>query len=246
MSEKFYLTTAIDYVNNFPHLGTAYEKICADIIARYMRLKGVDTFFSMGNDEHSQNVYKEAVKKGLPPKQYCDEMAGVFESTWKKLGIAYDRFVRTTEDVHTHAVHEIFKRIEERGDIYKAKYRGLYCVSCEAFLQEEDLVDGVCPAHKTKPKWIEEENYFFRLSKYQEPLRKHIEANPEFILPESRRNEILSFIDKGLNDVSVSRAGVEWGIPVPSDPQHVFYVWFDALINYLTSCLLYTSPSPRD
>ncbi len=235
MKNKFYITTAIDYANNVPHLGTAYEKVCADIIARYMRLKGFDTFFSMGNDEHSQNVYKGAMGKGLSPQEFTDQMAQIFQDTWKAIGISYDRFIRTTEGKHVKAVHEIFHRINARGDIYKAKYSGWYCVSCEGFLREDDLVEGRCPAHKMEPKWIEEENLFFALSKYADRVLRHIEENPDFIQPETRKNEIVSFIKGGVSDVSISRAGAEWGIPVPTQPAQVFYVWFDALINYLTS-----------
>jgi len=235
MRNKFYITTAIDYANNVPHLGTAYEKVCADIIARYMRLKGFDTFFSMGNDEHSQNVYKGAMGKGLSPQEFTDQMAQIFQDTWKGIGISYDRFVRTTEGKHVRAVEEIFHRINARGDIYKAKYAGWYCVSCEGFLKEDDLIDGRCPTHRMEPRWIEEENLFFALSKYADRVLKHIEENPDFIQPETRRNEIISFIKGGVSDVSISRAGAEWGIPVPTEPSHVFYVWFDALVNYLTS-----------
>jgi methionyl-tRNA synthetase len=234
MAGKFYLTTAIDYVNSFPHLGTAYEKICADIIVRYMRLRGRDTYFTMGNDEHSLNVYRAALDKGKDPQEYCDEMAAVFTQTWAAFGITYDDFVRTTEDRHARAVEEMFRRVSEKGDIYKSKYTGHYCVSCEAFYQKEDLVDGCCPTHKIPAKWIEEENYFFALSKYAEPLLAHIKANDGFIMPEVRKNEVQSFIESGLQDVSISRSGLEWGIPVPGDPDHVFYVWFDALINYIT------------
>lgn len=235
MKPKFYITTAIDYANNVPHLGTAYEKVCADVIARYMRLKGHDTFFSMGNDEHSQNVHRGASGRGLSPQDFTDQMADVFRKTWAGIEISYDRFVRTTESQHTRAVEEIFRRINARGDIYESKYAGWYCVSCEGFLKEEDLVDGKCPTHKMEPKWIEEENLFFALSKYAGPVLEHIEANPGFIQPEPRKNEIVSFIKGGVSDVSISRSGVEWGIAVPTHPGHVFYVWFDALINYLTS-----------
>jgi methionyl-tRNA synthetase len=233
--DKFYITAAIDYANNVPHLGTAYEKVCCDIIARYARLKGRDTFFSMGNDEHSQNVHKGATQKKVSAEEFTDGMAKIFRDTWNGIAISYDRFVRTTEEGHTRAVNEIFRRISEKGDIHRSKYAGWYCVSCEGFLKEEDLVDGKCSAHKMEPKWIEEENLFFALSKYADPLLRHIETNPGFIRPESRKNEIVSFIKGGLSDVSVSRSGVSWGIPVPSDPGHVFYVWFDALINYLTA-----------
>lgn len=235
MATKFYITTAIDYSNNVPHLGTAYEKVCADVIARYMRLKGLDTYFSMGNDEHSQNVYKGALSKGLSPQEFTDEMAEIFKNTWKELGISYDRFIRTTEDKHARAVAEVFRRIKANGDIYKAKYAGWYCVSCEGFLREDDLVDGKCPQHRMEPKWIEEENLFFRLSKYAPAVLRHIEAQPDFIQPETRRNEIVSFIRSGVSDVSISRAGARWGISVPGEASHVFYVWFDALINYLTA-----------
>jgi methionyl-tRNA synthetase len=234
MAGKFYLTTAIDYVNSFPHLGTAYEKICADIIVKYMKLRGWDVYFSMGNDEHSQNVFKAAASKGKDPQEYCDEMAAVFQKTWAAFEIEYDDFIRTTEDRHRLAVEEFFRRVEASGDVYKSKYSGHYCVSCEAFYQEEDLVDGNCPTHKMPAKWIEEENYFFRLSKYAGRLLEHIRTHEEFIVPEVRKNEIVSFIESGLQDVSISRAGLEWGIPVPGDPDHVFYVWFDALINYIS------------
>jgi methionyl-tRNA synthetase len=232
---KFYITTAIDYVNDLPHLGTAYEKVCADVIARYMRLRGRDTFFSMGNDEHSQNVLKAATQKGLSADDYCERMARAFQQTWKGIEVSYDGFIRTSEPRHQRAVHEMFRRIDARGDIYKSAYAGWYCVSCENFLQEEDLVDGKCPVHKIAPNWIEEENMFFGLSKYGDRLLAHIESNPDFIRPETRRNEIVSFVERGLKDISVSRAGASWGMPVPGDAKHVFYVWFDALINYLTA-----------
>ncbi len=234
-SDKYYITTAIDYVNSRPHIGTAFEKIAADCIARYKRLRGFDTFFSMGNDEHSLNVEKEARSQNLDPLEYCDRMQVVFEEIWQTLDLSYDRFVRTTEPDHEKAVVEIFRRIEKKGDIFKDVYRGLYCVSCENFIQEKDLVDGKCPNHLTVPQEIEEENYFFRLTRYGDRLLKHIEDNPAFIQPASRRNEIVNVIRSGLIDVSVSRSSQGWGIPLPSDQDHVVYVWFDALINYVTS-----------
>ena len=172
--DRYYLTTAIDYVNSKPHIGTAFEKIAADCIARYKRLRGFDTFFSMGNDEHSLNVEKEAKRQGLDPHDYCDRMAGEFEEIWSALNLSYDRFVRTTEPEHEKAVVEIFRRIDEKGDIYTDVYRGLYCVSCETFYQAKDLVDGKCPHHKTEPEEIEEENYFFRLKNYRTPLLDHM------------------------------------------------------------------------
>jgi len=232
---KFFITTAIDYVNDVPHLGTAYEKIAADAIARYTRLRGDDTYFLMGNDEHSTNVQKAAVSKGIEPQKYCDMMADAFKAVWKKLNISFDGFVRTTEPRHVRAVQTMFGRIGDSGDLYPGTYEGLYCVSCEGFYTEKDLVDGKCPTHKVEPKWISEKNHFFRLGKYQERLLRHIEEHPEFIVPEIRRNEIINVIKSGLEDVSVSRAGSTWGIPLPGDSTQTIYVWFDALINYVSA-----------
>jgi len=231
---KFYLTTAIDYVNSLPHVGTAYEKIAADAIARYKRLAGFDTRFLMGNDEHSTNVEKAAREKGLDPKVYCDQMAEAFQAVWKRLDISYDDFIRTTEPRHVKGVQALFRAIVDAGDVYKGKYEGHYCVSCERFYPEKDLEDGKCPIHHTVPQWVSEENYFFKLSAYGPRLLEHIRKHPEFIVPESRRNEIVNVIEGGLEDISVSRASVAWGIPLPNDPDHTIYVWFDALINYIT------------
>jgi len=232
---KFYITTAIDYVNSAPHVGTAYEKIAADSIARYKRLAGYDTHFLMGNDEHSTNVEKAAREKGLEPKIYCDQMAVTFQEVWERLDISYDDFIRTTEPRHARGVQALFAKIVERGDIYKGKYEGYYCVGCERFYPEKDLADGRCPVHKTKPEWLSEDNYFFRLSAYAKPLLDHYRANLDFLVPEIRRNEIVNVIEGGLEDISVSRAGATWGIPLPSDPGHTVYVWFDALINYISA-----------
>jgi methionyl-tRNA synthetase len=230
---RFYLTTAIDYVNSRPHLGTAYEKITADVIARYKRLSGVETHFLMGNDEHSQNVYKRAAERGLDPRVYCDQMEQEFRSVWKQLDISFDDFIRTTEPRHKAAVQKLAQVCFDKGDIYEGFYEGWYCVSCEAFKQEKDLVDGKCPLHPTlTPEWIKEKNYFFRLSKYREPLLQHFAAHPGFLQPEMRRNEILRLLESGLEDISVSRAGQLWGIPLPFATDNVVYVWFDALINY--------------
>ncbi len=230
---KFFLTTAIDFVNSRPHLGTAYEKITADIIARYRRLAGFDTHFLMGNDEHSQNVYRKAVEQGKDPLAYCDEMEGVFREVWQRLDISFDDFIRTSDKKrHFPAVQKMAQACLDNGDIYEGAYEGFYCVGCEAFKQEKDLVDGNCPIHNTKPQWIKEKNWFFRLSKYQQPLLKHYEQNPSFIEPDIRRNEILRLVEGGLEDISMTRAGQSWGIPVPFDPTSVVYVWFDALINY--------------
>lgn len=230
---RYFLTTAIDYVNSRPHLGTAYEKITADVIARYHRLKGDDTWFLMGNDEHSQNVFKRAMEQGKDPLAYCDEMERIFRDTWAGLDISYDDFIRTTDRRrHFPAVRAMAQACLDKGDIYEGTYEGHYCVGCEEFKPEKDLVEGLCPIHKTKPEWIREKNWFFRLSKYQQPLLDHYAAHPSFIEPEVRRNEILRFVEGGLEDLSMSRAGQSWGIPLPFDEQSVVYVWFDALINY--------------
>jgi len=229
---RFYLTTAIDYVNSRPHLGTAYEKITADVIARYKRLSGVETRFLMGNDEHSQNVFRKARELGLDPHVYCDQMETAFREVWAKLSISFDDFIRPTEPRHRAAVQRMAQACHDAGDVYEGHYEGWYCVSCEAFKQEKDLVDGKCPIHLTTPEWIREKNYFFRLSKYQQPLLDHYAAHPEFVQPEIRRNEILRLVESGLDDISISRAGQSWGIPLPFDPSSVVYVWFDALINY--------------
>jgi methionyl-tRNA synthetase len=240
---RFFLTTAIDYVNSQPHLGTAYEKICADVIARYKRLCGFETRFLMGNDEHSQNVYKKAIEQGLDPLTYCDRMELEFTKTWRHLDVSFDDFIRTTEPRHKAGVTELAKRLYDAGEIYEGLYEGWYCVSCEEFKQEKDLVDGNCPLHPTlKPEWIREKNYFFRLSKYQQPLLDHFAAHPEFLQPDVRRNEILRLIESGLQDLSVSRAGQSWGIPLPWDPTSVVYVWFDALINYASAVGLGRDP----
>jgi methionyl-tRNA synthetase len=232
MPGKYYITTAIDYANSSPHIGTAYEKISADVFARYHRLIGDDVYFQMGNDEHSLNVLRTAKAKGEDPTAYADEMERVFRRVWGKLEVSFDRFVRTTEHDHQVGVAKLMRAIEH--DIYRGHYEGHYCESCEAFYQEKDLVDGKCPTHGTEPRWIAEENYFFKLSEYAGRLLEHIEAHPEFIQPESRRNEIVQFIKGGLEDISVTRAGAEWGTPFPMDESHVLYVWFDALPNYIT------------
>ncbi len=232
---RFYLTTAIDYVNSRPHLGTAYEKIAADVIARYKRLAGFDVHFVMGNDEHSQNVFRKAKELGEEPLAYCDRMAGEFLDVWRRLDLSFDDFIRTTEPRHRASVQELIRRISAAGDIYEGFYEGWYCVSCEAFKQEKDLVEGNCPIHRTKPDWIREKNFFFRLSKYQDRLLAFFSEHPEFLVPEVRRNEILKLIEAGLEDISVSRAGQSWGIPMPQDPSSVVYVWFDALINYISA-----------
>jgi methionyl-tRNA synthetase len=198
-------------------------------------LTNFDTYFLMGTDEHSTNVEKEAMQRGEDPQVYCDRMAAEFEKVWAKLHISYDQFVRTTDPSHTAAVQELFTTIHNNGYIYSGLYKGLYCVSCEEFVVEKDLIDGKCPRHLQPPEQIEETNYFFALSKFSDALKKHIEANPEFIQPDMRRNEILNVIEQGLEDVSVSRAGKQWGVPLPMAEDQVVYVWFDALINYISA-----------
>jgi methionyl-tRNA synthetase len=232
---RFYLTTAIDYVNSRPHLGTAYEKISADVIARYKRLSGVRTHFLMGNDEHSQNVYKRARESGLDPLDYCDRMDREFRDVWARLDVSFDDFIRTTEGRHHRGVNEMVRRIAARGDLYDGFYEGPYCVSCEAFKNEKDLIDGRCPVHGTEPERIRERNHFFRLSRYRTALIEHFERHPEFLQPDVRRNEMLRLLEGGLEDLSVSRAGQSWGIPLLGDPASVVYVWFDALINYVSA-----------
>jgi methionyl-tRNA synthetase len=235
VSSRFYLTTAIDYVNGRPHLGTAYEKITADVIARYKRLCGIETHFLMGLDEYSLNVHRKAREQGLDPQAYCDRMAEVFLQVWRRLDISYDDFIRTTEPRHRVSVQAITAKIHAGGHLYEGEYEGWYCESCEAFKPEKDLVEGLCPIHRTKPAWIKEKNHFFRLSAFRDRLLAHIQAHPEFIQPEVRRNEILRLVEGGLEDISISRAGQPWGIPVPHDPSSVIYVWFDALTNYITA-----------
>lgn len=232
MGSKYYITTAIDYVNSAPHIGTAYEKISADVFARFHRMIGDDVYFQMGNDEHSQNVVKAAREKGLDPKEYCDRMETIFRDIWSRLEIESDHFIRTTDENHIVGLRKLFEAMKD--DIYRGHYEGYYCESCEAFLQEKDLADGNCAIHGTCPDWIQEENYFFRLSRYTEPLLEHIERNPEFIEPQSRRNEIIQLLRGGLADISVTRAGAAWGVPLPMDESQMIYVWVDALTNYAT------------
>jgi len=232
----FYVTTAIDYVNGEPHLGHAYEKIGADALVRYKRQCGETSFLLVGTDEHSLNVAKSAEKEGLEPKPYCDRMAALFVNAYQTLKISYDHFVRTTDDEHKALVHKLITRLWDNGHIYIGDYSGWYCESCEAFLDEGDMVKGKCPVHPTKEvKQLTEHNYFFALSRFEERLLAHIQANPSFIQPEARRNEVLNRLKGGLRDVSITRSSVKWGIPFAKDPSQVIYVWVDALISYLTS-----------
>ena len=237
----FYLTTPIYYVNSTPHIGHAYTTLAADILVRHHRQRGEDTFFLTGTDEHGSKVYRVAEEEGLDPKVYVDQIAEKWREVPEQVNAAIDFFIRTTDEGHKAFVQDFVQRIYDNGDIYEDTYAGLYCVGCEAFKSEEELVDGKCPEHDTVPEWIEEKNYFFRLSKYQEPLLKLYDERPDFVQPDFRRNEARSFIAGGLQDFSLSRAGQPWGVPVPWDPEQVVYVWVDALINYL-SALTYARP----
>ena len=232
---KFYVTTAIDYPNAKPHMGQAYEKVIADVMARLHRARGDDVFFLTGMDEHGQKIENVAKKSGKTPQQFVDEMSVFFKDLCKKLNISNDDFIRTTEERHAKVVTEIFKKVFDNGDIYKDYYEGLYCVSCEAFYTEKDAVDGKCPVHKTELELIKEESYFFSLSKYRERIIEHIKNNDKFILPEFRKNEILNRLQEDLKDLSISRTNFTWGIPLPNDKKHVQYVWFDALLNYISA-----------
>ncbi len=239
---RFFLTTAIDYSNGEPHLGHAFEKIGADAIARYRRLRGDSVWFLVGMDEHGQKVAQTAAERGIPPQALVDELGAVFEAMWARLGISHDQFVRTTTDAHKAGVRELIERIFARNpdDFYERSYRGQYCVGCEAFKADSEIVDGRCVLHPNRTlEWVEERNWFFRLSRYAEFLRAHIDAHPEFIQPSSRRNEILGLLNQGLEDISASRSRFTWGVPFPrptsEGEQQTTYVWFDALPNYWTA-----------
>lgn len=236
MNKNFYVTTPIYYVNGDPHVGSAYTTIAADVIARYKKIKGYDVYFLTGTDEHGQKVEETAKLKGYTPQQWTDIMAPKFVEMWEKLGIKYSDFIRTTEERHKKAVTKILKKVYEKGDIYKGEYAGKYCVSCETFVPENQIVgENSCPDCGKDLRIVKEESYFFKMSKYQDALLEHIEKNPDFILPRSRRNEVISFIKQGLQDLSISRNTFEWGIPIEFAPGHITYVWFDALTNYLTA-----------
>jgi len=233
---KFYITTPIYYVNDKPHVGHAYSTIICDILALYHRLKGDDVFFLTGVDENSQKNVEAAEKLGMGEKiqEYLDMQAAIWQETWDSLGITYSDFIRTTEDRHKKGVTQFWKRVSDSGDIYEGTYEGFYCVGCEEFIRPTDLVDGLCPIHKKEPQKLTEQNFFFSAKKYRERLLSFIDDHPDFIRPQTRRNEILNYIRDHFDDISISRQSVKWGIPVPGSPEQVVYVWFDALINYLT------------
>ncbi len=236
--EKFYVTTAIDYVNATPHIGHAYEKIAADIVARYHRIRGKDVFFLTGVDEHGSKVERSAREANIEPREFCDQMAAKFKQAWKNLNLSYDQFIRTTDDYHEKAVQVLFKKLQDKGDIYKSTYKGLYCEGCEDFVRERDLNDkGLCPNHLKPPKEVEEHNYFFRLTNYKDKIHQWLDKNPNAVRPEGRKKEILNQLDDPeLGDFSVTRArsSLTWGVPVPGDESQVIYVWIDALANYIT------------
>ena len=236
MADRFYLTTAIDYSNGAPHLGHALEKIGADCIARYRRLRGDRVHFVIGMDEHGQKVAQSAEEAGVSPQDWVDGIADQFQAAWDELAISNDDFIRTTEERHHRSVQELFRRIQERGHIFEGVYEGYYCVGCESFKLERDLEDGQCPIHLTREiQWVEEPNFFFRLSEFEPWLLSCYDADPEFVRPRAKMNEIRNIVAHGLQDISVSRARVPWGIPWPGDSTHVVYVWFEALINYLSA-----------
>lgn len=236
MSTKFYITTPIYYPSAKLHIGHCYCTVVSDTIARYHRLIGNDVFFLTGTDEHGQKIQRKAEAAGITPKQYVDEIVANTKQLWKTLGISYNRFIRTTDEDHVKCVQKIYQKLYDQGDIYKSSYEGWYCTSCETFFTEAQLKDGKCPDCGKKVEWIKEESYFFKLSKYQDRLRKFFEQNPEFLQPETRKNEMLSsFLNKGLKDLCVSRTTFNWGIQLPFDPKHIAYVWIDALSNYISA-----------
>jgi methionyl-tRNA synthetase len=239
---RFYLTTAIDYANGDPHHGHAYEKIGADVIARYKRMRGDDVYFLTGLDEHGQKVAQAAAERGIPPQEFVDGISANFEAMWKKLSISYDFFMRTTQAAHKRGVKALIERIHERSpdDFYEKSYEGWYCVGCELFKRENEIVDGKCVLHPTREmQWTTERNWFFRLSRYSDFLKSLFASKPEFLAPDSRRNEVLSLIEQGLEDISITRSKLSWAIPFPiplsTGETQGTWVWFDALPNYLTA-----------
>jgi methionyl-tRNA synthetase len=233
---RYYLTTAIDYPNSRPHIGTAFEKLGADVQARYRRMEGYDVFFLMGNDENTVKVAKRAAELGQDPKAYCDDMARQFQEVWRALEISYDDFIQTSEPRHHIGCRKFIQKVYDNGYIYKGSYEGWYCEGCESFKTDTDIRDagGVCPDHKVPPVRRSEPCYYFALSKFQDRLLQYYEENPDFIQPESRRNEVLQLVQGELKDLNVTRTGESWGIRVPFDEQFTIYVWFDAVLNYIT------------
>jgi len=235
MAKFFYITTPIYYVNDKPHIGHAYTTVACDVLARFRRLQGLDVFFLTGTDEHGKKIQKAAEENLADPKSYVDRFAKIFQDAWLALNISNDDFIRTTQDRHYKAVAKFWQIVKNNGDIYKGKYSGWYCVPCETFFSDEQLVNGKCPDCGREVEWMEEESYFFRLSKYTQPLLDLYNDKKNFVMPDFRRNEVIQFVSQGLKDLSISRSKFSWGIKVPDDPKHVIYVWFDALLNYLTA-----------
>jgi len=234
--KTFYITTPIYYVNDVPHIGHAYTTIAADVMARYKKLSGYDVLFSTGTDEHGQKIARSAEKVNITPLELADKVVLKFKDLWPLLNIKYDDFIRTTEPRHIKVVQEIFNKLYEKGDIYKGEYEGWYCVPCETFWTETQLTNETCPTCGKKIEKIKEESYFFKMSKYQDQILSYFEKNPQCIQPKARRNEIISFVKGGLKDQSITRTkkSLKWGIDVPFDNNHVIYVWYDALLNYIT------------
>lgn len=239
LNNSFAITTPLFYVNALPHVGSAYPTIAADVLARFQRLRGKSVLSITGTDEHGQKIQRSAEAAGCPPQEHCDRVVAEFKSLWQLLNIQCDRFIRTTDPRHEAIVKEFFQRVWDQGDIYLGQQTGWYCVACEEFKEERELLEQHrCPIHtNTAAEWRDERNYFFRLSNYQSKLEQLYADRPEFIQPETRRNEVISFVSQGLQDFSISRVNVDWGIPVPSDPSHTLYVWFDALLGYVTALL---------
>ncbi len=237
MNHPFYITTPIYYVNAPPHLGHAYTSLVADVAARFHRMAGCATFFLTGTDEHGDKIIRAAADKGQTPRQYVDEISSLFRDLWPKLNVTHDAFIRTTDPSHISVVQMILQRIHDAGDIYYSEYEGLYCFGCERFYTERELVEGKCPDHETYPEKIRESNYFFKMSRYQDWLIRHIHQNPDFIRPERYRNEVLAFLREPLEDLCISRpkSRLNWGISLPFDDRFVTYVWFDALLNYVSA-----------
>jgi len=236
LQKTFYVTTPIYYVNSDPHIGSAYTTIVADVVARYKRMMKYDTFFLTGTDEHGQKIMRAAIESKKDPKAFVDELAGKFVKLWKDLGISNDLFIRTTDDYHVKTVQMIFQKMYDKGDIYLGKYEGWYCVHDETFWTEKDIgPEKLCPVCHRPLEHVEEENYFFKLSKYTKPLLEYFNTHPDFVEPDFRKNEMLKILEGGLDDISVSRTSFTWGIPLPFDQKHVIYVWFDALVNYISA-----------
>src|SRR5271155_5006111 len=244
MASRFYVTTPIYYINDVPHLGSAYTTIAADVLARYHRLRGDETRFLTGTDEHGLKIQRVAAEKGMDPQAFADGIAEKFRETWPKLECAFDDFIRTTEPRHQRSAQDLWRRVRDtpnkaEPNIYLGYYEGLYCVGCEAYYTEKDLEQpgNICPQHKTPVEMVKEESYFFRLSAYAADLLAYYESHPGFVEPPGRFNEVKSFVQAGLQDLSISRTTFQWGIPVPDDPRHVMYVWFDSLTNYRSALL---------